>query len=67
MAERIDIERGLDNLASDEAGFEFQSLAVSASAIRPGITAPPSPTRGRTFRLSANAENCNLNEKPLTH
>jgi hypothetical protein len=28
MAERIDIERALDKLAGDEAGFKFQNLAV---------------------------------------
>jgi hypothetical protein len=34
MAERIDIERGLDKLAGDEAGFTFQSLAVVLAKLR---------------------------------
>jgi hypothetical protein len=34
MVERIDIERGLDKLASDEAGFAFQSLAVVLAKLR---------------------------------
>jgi hypothetical protein len=32
--ERIDIERALDKLAGDEAGFTFQSLAVVLAKIR---------------------------------
>lgn len=34
MVERIDIERALDDLASDEAGFKFQGLAVVLAKLR---------------------------------
>jgi hypothetical protein len=34
MAERIDIERSLDKLAGDEAGFKFQNLAVVLAKLR---------------------------------
>ena len=34
MVERIDIERALDRLASDEGGFRFQSLAVVLGKLR---------------------------------
>jgi hypothetical protein len=34
MVERIDIERGLDKLSSDAAGFTFQSLAVVLAKLR---------------------------------
>ena len=34
MAERIDIERALEKLVSDEAGFKFQSLAVVLAKLR---------------------------------
>ncbi len=34
MVERIDIERALDKLAADEAGFRFQSLAVVLAKLR---------------------------------
>jgi len=34
MAERIDIERALEELASDEGGFKFQGLAVVLAKLR---------------------------------
>jgi hypothetical protein len=34
MVERIDIERALDKIASDEGGFRFQSLAVVLAKLR---------------------------------
>jgi hypothetical protein len=34
MVERIDIERALDRIASDEVGFRFQSLAVVLAKLR---------------------------------
>ena len=34
MVERIDIERALEKLADDEAGFRFQSLAVVLAKLR---------------------------------
>ena len=34
MVERIDIERALDKIAGDEAGFKFQSLAVVLAKLR---------------------------------
>jgi hypothetical protein len=47
MVERIDIERGLDKIAPDEAGYRFQSVGVALAKLR-----WPEPIAGELQKLS---------------